>query len=151
MIEKIKVDKETLRKYGSIINLPHHQSKMFPKMSMHDRAAQFSPFAALTGHEQTIKETARFTESFVDLGEEEKKILNEKMLILLDELNGNPIIEITHFIPDAKKKGGKYTITKGYIKKYDEYNRVLYMSDNSVINLSLIADINSEIFSNYDI
>ena len=147
---KIKVDKETLRKYGSIINLPHHQSKIHHKMSLQERAAQFSPFSALTGHEQAIKETARFTEAFVELGEEEKKILNEKMLILLEQINSKPVIEITHFIYDEKKSGGKYVTTVGYIKKYDGYNRVILMCDNSLINLSTIAEINGEIFDNYE-
>ena len=92
--------------YDDIINLPHHVSKTRPQMSMVDRAAQFSPFAALTGYDAAIKETGRLTDEKVNLSEEEKEALDRKQQILMEWLGDHPALTITFFVPDEKKSGG---------------------------------------------
>ena len=92
--------------YEDIINLPHHVSSKRPQMPMLDRAAQFSPFAALTGYDDAIHETARLTNNKVDLSEEEKETLDRKQQILSEKLSNHPPLTITYFVPDAKKSGG---------------------------------------------
>ena len=99
--------------YRDIINLPHHVSSKRPQMSMLDRAAQFSPFAALTGYDDAIHETARLTNDKVDLSEEEKETLDRKQQILLERLGEHPALTVTYFIPDAKKSGGAYVTKSG--------------------------------------
>ena len=101
---------ESRKKYADIIDLPHHQSDTRPKMSNYDRAAQFSPFAALTGHADSIKETARLTDEYSEPSEEMKAIMNEKILFLMEQVENQPEITITFFKPDEKKQGGAYII-----------------------------------------
>ena len=103
------------KKYGDIIDMPHYQSEKRPRMSMYDRAAQFSPFAALTGHSDAIKETARLTDEFYEPSEEIKSLLNEKLLFLKSELSNEPKVSITYFKPDEKKSGGVYITITGII------------------------------------
>ena len=91
---------ESEEKYGDILNLPHHQSKVHPQMSIYDRAAQFSPFAALTGHEAAIKETARLTEEQVELDEDKQEELNEKLQTLIAYATEHPTVSVTYFKPD---------------------------------------------------
>lgn len=105
-------------KYNDIINLPHHVSSDRRQMSMIDRAAQFSPFAALTGHSEAIDEVARFTENAPYLDENTKDILNEKLQLIADSLINEPIVSITYFKPDSKKSGGAYIIKKRYGEKH---------------------------------
>ncbi len=150
MINDDIIDKEILRKYGDIINMPHHQSSYFPKMAMEERAAQFSPFAALTSHEKVIKETARFTNNFIELSEEEKIILNDKILILLKYIKTEPEIKITHFVCDKKKSGGEYITESVRIKKIDETKKSFILSNDCTVSVEMIADINGEIFSEYE-
>ena len=131
-------------KYDDIINLPHHVSKNYPQMSMYSRAAQFAPFAALTGYEGQIKETARLTNDRIDLDEELKSILDSK---LQDKLNTKQTVEFTYFIPDSKKDGGKYVTVAGIIKKIDEYKQVIVLENKleipiqEIIDISIIEDI----------
>ena len=103
--------------YDDIINLPHHVSKTRPQMSMVDRAAQFSPFAALTGYDAAIKETGRLTDEKVNLSEEEKEALDRKQQILMEWLGDHPALTITFFVPDEKKSGGAYMTKSGNLKK----------------------------------
>ena len=105
--------------YDDIINLPHHVSKTRPQMSMVDRAAQFSPFAALTGYDAAIKETGRLTDEKVNLSEEEKEALDRKQQILMEWLGDHPALTITFFVPDEKKSGGAYMTKSGNLKKID--------------------------------
>lgn len=119
--------------YEDIINLEHPTSKKHPRMSMEARAAQFSPFAALTGFEDEIEETGRLTDSKINLTEEEKTIIDSKLQTLLNKINEHPSAAITYFVKDKLKDGGKYCIHKGTIKKIDPLERrVVFMDECSV-------------------
>ena len=112
---------ESEEKYGDILNLPHHQSKVHPQMSIYDRAAQFSPFAALTGHEAAIKETARLTEEQVELDEDKQEELNEKLQTLIAYATEHPTVSVTYFKPDDKKTGGEYVTATGIFQKFRDW------------------------------
>lgn len=127
--------------YEDIINLPHHVSKRHMPMAVSDRAAQFASFAALRGHSDAIDETGRCVGSFVDLDEYEKEILNSKLEQLIYGDKKNTKLSITYFVPDMKKAGGAYVTTTGFIKKTDEYNRLIIMIDDTVIPIDHISDI----------
>lgn len=133
-------------KYDDIINLPRHISKKRPPMAIKDRAAQFSPFAALTGHDAAVKETARLTENKVELDQYMKEALNHKLQILMENLEGKPRIRITYFKSDEKKDGGKYIEVIARVKKIDEYEKVIFMMDSTVISIDKIIKIEGEIF-----
>lgn len=133
--------------YEDIIHLPHHVSTTRPHMSVADRAAQFAPFAALTGHDAAVKETARLTHIRQELDEEEKEILDEKLQLLKSNLNSQPEIQVTYFIPDEKKEGGQYITVSGKIKKIDVYNRMLYMDNDHVIPMEEISSLEGELFN----
>ncbi len=135
-----------MEKYNDIINLPHYQSKKRPHMSIHDRAAQFSPFAALTGHDEAIKETARLTDKKTELSETAKTILNEKFSFIMEHIYDQPEITVTYFIPDSLKSGGMYVDYTGRVKKYDYHNRILHFTDNTEIKVDDILEIESAIF-----
>ncbi len=138
------------KKYGNIIDMPHHQSEKRPHMSMYDRAAQFSPFAALTGHADAIKETARTTDEYNDPSEEMKAMMNEKILLLMSELSSEPTISITYFKPDEKKSGGAYITITGIIKKIRQDERLIQMTSGDLIPIDMIFDIDGEIFGSID-
>lgn len=104
-------------KYDDIINLPHHKSITHSHMSMIDRAAQFSPFAALPCYGDAVKETARITDAKIELDESEKALINEKLLMIAEHLDNKPLVSITYFNPDTKKKGGEYLTITGTVKK----------------------------------
>lgn len=132
--------------YDDIINLPHQVSKTRPQMSMVDRAAQFSPFAALTGYDAAIKETGRLTDEKVNLSEEEKEALDRKQQILMERLGDHPSLTVTYFVPDAKKSGGAYVTKNGNLKKIDGFERWMMLTDGTKIPLDDVADIESELF-----
>lgn len=134
------------RTYDDIINLPHHISATRSHMTAIDRAAQFSPFAALTGYEAAIKETARLTDERVELDEYAKDALREKLQIITDRIKEHPEITITYFQPDAKKKGGAYVTAVGSAKKIDEYEQVVVMTDGTVIPIDETISIDGQIF-----
>ena len=134
-------------KYDDIINLPHHVSKKHPQMSLHDRAAQFSPFAALTGHKAAINETARLTDEKQILSEDVIAKLNEQLNLIKENIGTNPIVTITHFVPDDKKSGGAYISNTGVVKKINEYNHTVVLTDKTVIPIEQISEIQSDIFS----
>ena len=137
-------------KYADIIDLPHHQSEKRQKMSNYDRAAQFSPFAALTGHADSIKETARLTDEYSEPSEEMKTIMNEKILFLMEQLENQPEITITFFKPDEKKQGGAYITITGVVKKIKTYERQIQMTTGYLIPIDMIFGIDGEIFSRID-
>ena len=122
--------------YKDIINLPHHVSSKRPQMPMLDRAAQFSPFAALTGYDDAIHETGRLTDEKIDLSEEEKEALDRKQQILMERLGDHPALTITYFVPDAKKSGGAYVTKSGNLKKIDEFERLMMLMDGTKIPLA---------------
>lgn len=116
-------------RYDDIIHLPHHVSKTRPQMSMMDRAAQFSPFAALTGYDAAIKETGRLTDEKIELGEETKAVLDRKQRYLSDMISVQPEITVTYFLPDERKSGGTYLSVTGKLKRIDEYERMMILTD----------------------
>lgn len=133
-------------RYDDIINLPNPTSKKHPRMSLYDRAAQFSPFAALTGHEAAIKETARQTDEKLMLSDEVIAELNEKLNLIDETIGTQQRVRITYFVPDNKKSGGAYLTHSGIVKKIDEFERKLIMQDETVIPIEQISEIQGEIF-----
>lgn len=133
-------------KYDKIINLPHHVSSTRPHMSMIDRAAQFSPFAALTGYDAAVKETARLTEQKIELDEYEKVALDQRILLLQDHLKEHPEVTITYFVPDERKDGGKYVSITGAVKKIDTYEKQIVLMDKSKIPIENILNMDGEVF-----
>lgn len=134
-------------KYEDIINLPHHVSKTRPQMPMSDRAAQFAPFAALTGYDSAIKETGRLTDKRIELDEEALTALSMKLQFLMDAIDEEPEVEITYFKPDERKAGGSYLKITGIVKKLDEYERVLVLISGQKIKLDDIMDVAGDVFS----
>ena len=132
--------------YDDIIHLPRHVSTTRPHMAAIDRAAQFSPFAALTSHGAAIKETARLTEERAELDEHMKGVLNDRLQIIADRLKEHSEIVITYFQPDTKKNGGTYVTAISTVKKIDEYERFVVMTDGSVIPIDEIINIEGQIF-----
>ena len=136
--------------YRDIINLSHHQSVKHRHMDVSDRAAQFSPFAALTGYEAAVEETARITADRIELSEEALKELNEKLCMIQRSLPKSFDVEITYFVQDDKKKGGSYVTAAGLVKKIDEYERILVMEDKTRIPIKDISSIKGKIFNRSD-
>ena len=132
--------------YEDILNLPHHVSKTRPQMSMLDRVAQFSPFAALTGYDDAIKETGRLTDEKIEMDEDRKAALDMKQAYLIEMIDEQPEISITYFLPDTKKPGGAYVTVTGNLKRFDEYERLLILTDGKKIPMDDIADIESDLF-----
>lgn len=133
-------------KYDDIIHLTRPVSATHPRMAAIDRAAQFSPFAALTGYESAIKETARLTDERIELDEATKIALSDRLQIITERVEEHPEITITYFQPDAKKNGGAYITAVGTVKKIDEYERIVVMTDGTVIPIDEIISIDGLIF-----
>ena len=121
-----------MSKYDDIIDLPRPKSAHEP-MPMGDRAAQFSPFAALTGYEDAIDETARLTDARVELGESAVEELERKLTDLAARISERPEISVTYFVPDARKEGGAYVTRTGTLKRIDELGRELVFADGARI------------------
>ncbi len=136
--------------YSDIINLPHHVSENRPHMSMHDRAAQFSPFAALTGYDAAVKETARLTDQRTELDEEMKQNLSERLNLIRENLATTPVVEITYFVPDEHKEGGAYNTVTGTVKKIDEFQRLVVLTDGTDIPIDEIVEIGGAMFRPLD-
>jgi len=133
-------------RYADIIDMPHYVSKVRKPMPRADRAAQFSPFAALTGHDAAIKEVARITQDYIELADDEKEILNQRLLLLIEMIDKQPQVSITYFKRDEKKKGGKYVEITGIIKKYRKYERIIEFVNGESILIDSIFAIEGEIF-----
>jgi len=116
-------------------------------MSMLDRAAQFSPFAALTGYDAAIKETGRLTDEKQELDEDTKATLDMKQAYLMEMIDEQPEISVTYFLPDTKKAGGAYETVIGKLKRFDEYERLLVLTDGKKIPMDDITDIRSDLFN----
>lgn len=136
--------------YDDIINLPHHTSASRPHMSAHDRAAQFSPFAALTGYDAAITEAGRLTDKKVELDEYRKADLNERLCKIQDRMDEQPEVSITYFQPDKKKSGGAYITVTGRVKKIDAYERTMIMQDDTKIPIDDIFEIGGELFGTFE-
>ena len=130
-------------RYADIIDLPHHVSVTRRHMSIKDRAAQFSAFAALTGYSDEIKETARLTDDKREMDETELEELSLKLALILARADEKPYITVTYFSSDQKKSGGVYKTVTGNLKKVDEIERTLTLTDGDIIRLDDIIDIES--------
>lgn len=134
-------NKQDIKKYEDILHLPHHVSRKRPQMSLEDRAAQFSPFAAVVGHEAAIKETARRTEKRKELDETEKAIIDAQLREIEVKLSSGFSVEIEFFQPDERKAGGTYLVKVGRVKKFDHYLREVHMTDDTRIKIDEISRI----------
>lgn len=137
--------------YEDIIHLPHHVSSKRPQMSMADRAAQFSPFAALTGYDDAIQETGRLTEQKIELDEETLEKLDERFQILQEHLGEQPEVRFTYFKPDERKEGGVYLTVSGVVRKIKLYEREILLQDGTIIPVDDILKMESSIFPQIDI
>ena len=137
-------------KYDEIMGLPHHISKTRPQMPMSDRAAQFAPFAALTGYDAAIKETGRLTDERIELDVEALSALDMKYQLLMEALDEAPEVTITYFQPDERKAGGKYLPATGAVKKVDDFERRITMQDGTKIPMDDVLSIDGELFSSLE-
>ena len=137
-------------KYDEIMGLPHHVSKARPQMPMSDRAAQFAPFAALTGYDAAIEETGRLTDERIELDEEALTALDMKYQLLMDAFDDAPEVTITYFQPDERKNGGKYITATGTVKKVDDFERRIAMQDGTKIPMDDVLSIDGELFSSLE-
>ena len=128
-------------RYDEIMELPHHVSKTRPQMPLSDRAAQFAPFAALTGYDSAIKETGRLTDERIELDEEALTALDRKYQLLIEALDDAPEVTITYFQPDARKAGGQYVSATGTVKKVDTFGRRILLQDGTRIPLDSVYDL----------
>lgn len=144
--------------YEDIIHLPHHQAANRPHMSLYDRAAQFSPYAALVGYDDMVKETARQTDKQLELGETEKELLDQKLTLIADVIEDghHPTITVVFFVPDALKAGGAYDEYTGNVKKVDAVARqIIFLAENrrsigKSIGIDLISQIHGELVDYMD-
>ena len=135
-----------MSRYDDIIDLPHYEPR-HPRMTLENRAAQFAPFAALTGHGAAIVETARLTESMTELSPEEQLRLSRRLITAYEK---HVHVTVTYFIPDRIKAGGKYGKTYGKIKKIDDIERVIIFEEGQMIPLNFIASIESDEIDNLE-
>lgn len=132
--------------YDNIIDLPHHVSETHPPMSRADRAAQFSPFAALTGYDVAVRETARVTERRIELDEGVKAELNARLNCILEHLPKHPQVSITYFVPDEKKSGGAYRTVTGAVRKLDSFAKTLTLADGTVVPMEEMVHVEGNLF-----
>ena len=132
-------------KYDDIINLERPVSLKHPRMPVSDRAAQFAPFAALTGYDDAIDETGRYTDNMAELSDDAKELLDRKQTFLLHIIDEKPEITMTYFVPDAKKSGGEYKQISGKLKAIDEYKRELVLFGGTRISVDMIRAIDGEV------
>lgn len=133
-----------MSQYEDMWQMPHPVSKKHPQMSRYDRAAQFSPFAALTGHDAAVQEAARITEERPELDENEKELLNETLGMLLEKYQGHPQIQVTYFRPDERKSGGKTVTVSGKIRKMDIDRRKIILENGQELMLDQIIRIEEQ-------
>lgn len=136
--------------YDDIINLPHHVSKSHPQMPIKDRAAQFSPFAALTGYAGEVAEAARITETKIELTEDQCAILDERLCLLEDILPEQPEVVFTYFIPDQRKQGGAYTTVTGKLKRLDRVGRNILLTNGTAIPIDDLLEMDCKIWADYN-
>ena len=143
------MNKNEISEYDDIIDLAHPVSHKHPRMPVSDRAAQFSPFAALTGYEDAIAETGRVTGKKHELSEEAKTVLDEKLRIIMSLNEETPALEITYFVADRKKSGGSYVTVIGRIKRIDGYSHNVIMEDKTRIPIDDIFEIDGAVFNRF--
>lgn len=137
-------------KYSDIINLEHHVSSRRLPMPMINRAAQFAPFAALSGYDAAIQETGRLTEGFIDLDESSQEKLNERLQLIQEVQDQQPEITVVYFRPDDRKSGGSYLTVSGTVRKLDPYQKAVILTDDTLIPFERIYTISGAIFSGMD-
>lgn len=133
--------------YDDIIHLPRHVSKRHPQMSLYNRAAQFAPFSALTGYGDAIAETARQTNSKIEIMEDNRQLMDRKLSILTTCLEEEPSITITYFQLDGHKDGGQYLTLTGIVKAIRTNEHIIIMKDRKKIRIDTIVDLEGEVFS----
>lgn len=133
--------RDDLHRYDDILQLPHHVSNLHPQMTIENRAAQFAPFAALTGYGDAVSETARRTDQKVELDENYKEVLDEKLRGIQSHISKRPQVRITYFKPDAEKEGGAYLTVTVALKKIDSYARKIVLQNNEEIEIQDIINI----------
>ena len=138
-----------MSRYDDIIHLPHYVSKTRKPMPMINRAAQFAPFAALTGHDEAIAETARQTTPKQVLSSDEQKKLSARLAFAIENLAEKSRLTIVCFVPDDMKAGGRYVTITGVIKKYDEYERTITLEDGTVLQIDNIISIDGKLIDKY--
>lgn len=139
------------RNYDDIINLEHHVSQKHPQMSLDARAAQFAPFAALTGFDEQLKEAERLTNERKFINEDLREKLDNKLQIIQKQISVKPTITVTYFVHDLRKQGGSYRTVIGKVKKIDKYKNVVILENKTEIPIEEIIDINSNLFESCDI
>lgn len=137
-------------KYDDILDIKYEGSTTRRRMSLEDRAAQFAPFAALTGHASAINEAARLTSKKIELSQQEQIELSRLFNILISRLRDSPIVKIVYFQPDPVKDGGRYVEAEGVVKRFDEYSRTIIQSDSRMIVLDNVIKIDSYVFDDID-
>lgn len=136
-----------MSRYDDIIDLPHHVSDKRPQMSLHDRAAQFLPFAALTGYDDAVRESARVTDDRPELREDALELLDRRLSLLEAELASRPEITVTYFLQDEKKQGGAFVNKTGVIRRIDGCERKLLFEDGSAIPIADVLMLEGDLFS----
>lgn len=141
------MNKQSKWPYEDIVDLPHHVSPTRPQMSRADRAAQFSSFAALTGHDAAVRETARRTASRIDTAEDRRYELDLKQQLLAQVLPSQPEVTVTYFVPDTRKVGGAYVSVSGRLKRIDSRRRILLLDNGTEIPADDVLELESPIFT----
>lgn len=136
--------------YEELLKMPHHVSTNHPPMPMHDRAAQFAPFSALTGYGEAVAETARLTEAEPERGEEEAAELDRRLRLLCAHREEHPLLQIEYFVPDGRKRGGRYEIRTGAVRKIAGPRRALILEDGTEIKLDRIRSLSGALFDALD-
>ena len=135
-----------VHRYDDIIDLPHHEPTTRPRMAIESRAAQFSPFAALTGYDDATREEARFVDMKQELSEDMKDMIDAKLAVIEQHIKEQPEISVTYFQPDEKKTGGRYTTVSGNVKKLDGVEHVIIMADGTKIPIGDVRLIGGDLF-----
>ncbi len=145
------MNENDMQRYADMLMLPHHKSKRHKQMSMAERAAQFSPFAALSGYDAAVKETARKTQEKRELSEEEKILLDQQILLLLENEEIHPQITVVYFKPDGLKSGGSYVSYTGLLRKINTDKGLLIFEDKTAVAFSDIFSLQSDFFESYNL
>ena len=140
-----------MSRYDDIIHLPHHVSKTRKPMPMINRAAQFAPFAALTGHDEAVAETARQTTPKQILSSDEQEILSKRLAYAIDHIGERPNLTFTYFIPDTQKEGGRYVSTSGILRAYDDFEKKIALEDGTVILIETIISISGDMLDKFNL
>ncbi len=136
-------------KYKEIIGLPHHISKSRKPLGKDSYAAQFSPFAALTGYDGIVSESERATVEKTELDEDEKRRISDRLAVIAAHIGDRPAVTVTYFVTDQSKAGGEYVTVKGTVGKFDEFEKILYLTDGSKIRVDDLYDIGGDVITAY--